>query len=279
MRTGGARAANDSIPSQVANMSKLSFPLICGTILLAGLAFDSRAAAKSIPEVTATRIIELAPPGSNEKTPVVSDVALDPTEKFLTVVGDDHQVRVFDFQSGRLLHRYESSDWVHASVFRPDGRLLATSGADGRIRLWTVNSGDRPQIFGEQLPVIYTLAFSPDGQMLAAAGFSGKVWIFDGHTGKTLQELEAPGNDIRALSFSPDGTRLAAAGRAGLVRLWNTESGRQLANGQVSPRRIFALRHSPDGKLLAAAGEDRIVRLLDAATAEPLTALPERPAK
>ncbi|MCD4728420.1 MAG: WD40 repeat domain-containing protein [Pirellulales bacterium] len=277
VRTGGARAAQGAIHFQVVSMSKLSFPILLGTLLIVGAVFDSRASAEAVPEVSASRIIELAPPDSQEKTPVISSVALDPTGKYLAAVGDDHLVRLFDAQNGRLLHRFDSHvDWVHASVFRPDGQLLATSGADGRIRFWNMDSTTRPHVLVEQLPVIYSLAFSPDGRMLAASGFGDKVWIFDGRQGRLSRELAAPGNDIRALSFSPDGTRLAAAGRAGVVRIWDAESGNQLADVRVSPRRICALEYSPDGKLLAAAGEERVVRLLNVASGEPLFDLPER---
>ncbi len=107
------------------------------------------------------------------------------------------------------------SDWIKVTAFRPDGRTLATAGADGRIRLWDVAAGGRPQDLPERLPSLYTLAYSRDGQMLAAAGFSDKIWVFDGQQGSAARELAAPGSDIRAVAFSPDGTRMAAAGRAG----------------------------------------------------------------
>ena len=90
------------------------------------------AGAATIPEVTATRIIELAPPNSQEKLPVVSGVALDPAGKLLAAVGDDHLVRIFDAQTGGLLQRLKwHTDWVKVSAFRPDGQVLATAGADG----------------------------------------------------------------------------------------------------------------------------------------------------
>ena len=98
---------------------------------------DGRAAglAEAVPERSAVRVIELAPPDAEEKTPVISSVALDPAGKLLAAVGDDHLVRVFDIQSGKILYRWKShTDWVKASAFRPDGQVLATSGADRRIR-------------------------------------------------------------------------------------------------------------------------------------------------
>jgi len=259
---------------------KLSFPFaFVGMLLVAGMSGGTPARAGTIPEISANKVIQLAPIDSEETVPVVSSVALDPAGKLLAAVGDDHLVRVFDVSSGKLLHRWASHvDWVKASAFRPNSSVLATSGADRRVCLWNVVSDGRARNVSEPLQaVIYTLAYSPDGRFLAAAGFADKVWVFDADQGKLLRELPAPGADIRAISFSPDGARMAAAGRAGLVRIWDANSGQPLSDVQASSRRICALAYSPDGKVLAAAGRQRVIRLLDSSTGKPLADLPERP--
>jgi WD40 repeat protein len=266
------------------NMTKSLFPLLSGMLLgLASLIVGGPAAAQTatIPEVSANRVIDLAPAPLSEKKPVVSSVAIDPAGKLLAAVGDDHLVRLFDLQTGKLLHRLSfHSDWVKAAAFRPDGRTLATAGADRRIQLWdmaTVANRRAPRTLPGQLPAVHTLAYNGDGRMLAAAGFGDRLWVFDTDQGQPARELAAPGHDIRAIAFSPDGTRMAAAGRTGAVRIWDIDAGRLVADVQVSNRRICALTYSPDGKFLAAAGQQRNVRLLSAATGKPVADLPERP--
>jgi WD40 repeat protein len=259
---------------------KIAFSLgFVGMLFLAGIAADTSARAETVPQLSANRVIQLAPINSAETMPVVSSVALDPAGKLLAAVGDDHLVRVFDLPSGKVAHRWAShADWVKASAFRPNGSVLATSGADRRICFWHVMSEGKTRSVSEPLQaVVYTLAYSPDGRFLAAAGFADKVWMFDAEQGKVIRELSGPGFDIRAIAFSPDGTRMAAAGRSGLVRIWDAVNGQQIADSQVSSRRIRALAYSPDGKLLAAAGQQRTVRLLDSATGKPRIDLPERP--
>ena len=249
-------------------MLKSFLPITFGLLWLAGMADITPGQAQTtvIPEVSANRVIELAPAISaeKEKQPVVSGIAIDPAGKLLATVGDDHLVRLFDLPSGKLLQRLAFHyDWVKAVAFRPDGRFLATAGADRRIRLWdmaTVIAGHGPRDLPGQLPAVHTLAYNPDGRILAVAGFGDKVWVFNADQGQPLRELAAPGADIRAIAFSPDGTRMAAAGRAGVVRLWDIDAGRVVADVQVSTRRICALAYSPDGKYLAVAGQQRIVR-------------------
>jgi WD40 repeat protein len=258
--------------------SALSFGLI-GMLIVAGMAVGTSARAETIRQLPAVKVIQLAPINSAETLPVVSSVALDPAGTLLAAVGDDHLVRVFDLPSGKLVHRWGSHvDWVKASVFRPNGSVLATSGDDRRICFWQVTTAGKTRKVTEPLPaVIRTLAYSPDGRFLAAAGFADSVWLFDADQGKLIRELPAPGVDIRAIAFSPDGTRMAAAGRVGLVRIWNAVSGQQISDVQASSRRIFALAYSPDGKLLAVGGHQRIVRLLDSVSGKVVADLPQRP--
>ena len=116
--------------------SAVSFGLV-GALIVAGTGIGTSAQAGDVPQLLPNKVIQLAPISSAETLPVVSSVALDPAGTLLAAVGDDHLVRVFDLPSGKLVHRWASHvDWVRASVFRPNGSVLATAGADRRICFW-----------------------------------------------------------------------------------------------------------------------------------------------
>ncbi len=110
--------------------------------------------------------------------------------------------------------------------FNKAGTVLASSGKDGIVRLWSV-SRDQQTRLGEltgNSMAIADLAFSPDGALLASASYGGSLRVWDVENQTLLVALPGPTDtEFRSVAFSPDGSLIASAGSDGLVRVWGIE--------------------------------------------------------
>src|SRR5262245_22972162 len=74
-------------------------------------------------------------------------------------------------------------------AFSPDGRLLASAGANTDIRIWDVTTARR--LYTLKGHSAQAIAFSPDGKLLASTAGS-EVLLWDVQSGKQQGKLEVP---------------------------------------------------------------------------------------
>jgi WD40 repeat protein/class 3 adenylate cyclase len=147
---------------------------------------------------------------------------------------------------------------VNDVAFSRDGKLLASIGEDGGIRLWDTSTRrpvGEPLLPAQAAPSGNAIAFGA-GRTLASAGSDGFVRLWDVAGRHQEARLKAP--SVSDIAFSPDGRLLAAAtGDAAVV--WNVASRRP--NGSPfsgGGRTAIHVAFSPDGRLLAVAGIDAV---------------------
>lgn len=154
---------------------------------------------------------------------------------------------------------------VERIALAPDGKTLATSGADGRVRLWDAATGAEVIALPEQGHGTPCLAFSPDGRVLASGGHHRLVRIWDAETGREKGAFKGHTSLVFAVAFSPDGKVVASGGSDGTVRLWGLEEPGTTAVLRGHTGLVYALAFSPDGSTLASADKEGQVRLWDVA--------------
>jgi WD40 repeat protein len=183
-------------------------------------------------------------------------------------------IRLWDVSTRRHLSK-QLPGGVETAAFAPNGRVLASGGYNGELRLWDVGTQQplTQPVRAHDRAAVSSIAFRADGSALASAGEDGKIQIRDTRSLSELRQGIAAGTDSESLlAFSPDGTLITtrggadARGRKGEILVFDPDTGKRSGGSMaVDGETIKSLAVSRDRQLLATGGIGSI-RLWDLRT-------------
>ena len=117
----------------------------------------------------------------------------------------------------------------------PDGKRLATAGADGIARLWDAATGKLLATFAGHGAAVWGAVFSPDGARLATASEDKTVKVWDAATGKVLRTLTGHSDAVHGGSVEEWGRESGKDGlrRHPFQRIRHRDSFRSNGNGGI----------------------------------------------
>lgn len=223
-------------------------------------------------------------------TDLVLAVAFSPNGKLLVSGSSDETVRLWNVDTGHLLHTSEGHTGpVSAVAFSADGKAFWSGGnEDATIRSWySVDGGLRSE--GGDMPTeaFTATAFSPMGS-LGARALDSKSILDEGMVEFLLEggwKLESSivylfgYNDVGILSSHADsvnvltlytgGKTLATGSADKTIQLWNMANTKKPIHILIGHTKgITAMDFSVNGKLLASGSSDKTIRLWDVVTGQ-----------
>jgi WD40 repeat protein len=148
----------------------------------------------------------------------------------------------------------------------PDGRRIASAGADGPVRVWDAATGQELRTLGGHTERFWGVAYRPDGRRIAAGGDDGTVRVWGVDTGNEIGRLPVHEGRVTGVAYSPDGRHIASASEDRTAKVWDVAAGRVVLTFPQHTGTVFNVAYSPDGRRVASASADGKVMVWDAAT-------------
>ncbi|KAG8689159.1 hypothetical protein FRC09_012539 [Ceratobasidium sp. 395] len=141
----------------------------------------------------------------------------------------DKTLRLWDTETGQMIHRLEAQDDVNAAVFSPDGTQIAAIAGNSLHRLdsRTGTPIHAPLTLSHDAThKIHTIVYSPDQSRIISLSrpASNAIHIWDALSGNMIRSLEGPA-ELTIVTYSPDGRYIASGCDFTNVCVWDARSG------------------------------------------------------
>jgi WD40 repeat protein/DNA-binding SARP family transcriptional activator len=205
--------------------------------------------------------------------PVGGIGVISPVTDVAALGHDDGTIELLDLGTGaRRSMTSRASAAVDALAFSRNGRLLATTQADGTVSVWSVTAATLLETLRGHSTTSESPNFSPDAHTLFTASTDGSVIAWDLGGSRSFDRpfslgapdtpslLDAPGRVASTAAASDSAGRLLAVSPAeNQVALLDPRTGRRSARLSGPTGFIEAIAFSPDGRVVAAAGRRQTV--------------------
>ncbi|MEH2056551.1 MAG: AAA-like domain-containing protein [Nostoc sp.] len=172
---------------------------------------------------------------------------ISPLSALLNILVNIHEYNQFD--SGQIT--------LNNLAFSPDGKIIASGGNDGSVKLWNQNGTAIATLIGHKNK-LKSISFSEDSKIIASASQDGTIKLWQ-RNGTLIKTLSGHQNWVISATFSADNT-IASASKDGTIKLWQSD-GTLIKTIPLKSHAITSATISPNGKIIAVGNEEGNIEL------------------
>src|SRR5205085_3792921 len=133
--------------------------------------------------------------------------AFSPDGKLLATGGgaatEDGEIKLIEVPTGKVVTDVKNghSDTVFGVCFSPDGKMIATCGADKFVKVFEVPAGKFVKAFEGHTHHVLDIGWKSDGKLLASAGADNAIKVWDFDKGEQTRTINGHAKQVTRLVF------------------------------------------------------------------------------
>ena len=172
------------------------------------------------------------------------------------------QLKLWNVSDGTFLREIPEahSDVLFDLDFSPDGKLLATCGADRLMKVFRVEDGSLVRTFEGHTGQVLGVSWKGDGRLLATAGADNSLKVWEADTGSQKKTISGFKKEITSVRYVGIDDRLVFGTGEGKVESRNSNGdGRPGFAGDSDY--VHSVRASGDGNVIVGGDQNGTVRI------------------
>ncbi|MFX0138976.1 MAG: WD40 repeat domain-containing protein, partial [Candidatus Hodarchaeota archaeon] len=148
-------------------------------------------------------------------------VSLD--SKYIFSGSEDKTVKVWEFDTGKLIHTLYHDDQIRTMDVHPEGKYIVTGDMGRKVYVWEFETGELVHQLEGHGGWLLSVAFSPDGKYFISGSHYQIIEIWEFMTGRLVCTLEMHKDAVNVVIFTPDGKYILSGSDDKTLRIWNFE--------------------------------------------------------
>ncbi|MCU0287548.1 MAG: pentapeptide repeat-containing protein [Acidobacteria bacterium] len=144
--------------------------------------------------------------------------------------------------------------------FSPNGRLVASAGKDGTIKIWDAEINKEIKTLKGHPVRVNSAVFSHDGRLLLITGYDNTIKIWDTETGRESKSLEGRDNIVLSADFSLNEKFVINQSSGNTINLWDVEISSETKTLKGHSHLVNSAAFSPNGFLIVSASVDKTIK-------------------
>jgi WD40 repeat protein len=174
------------------------------------------------------------------------------------------ELKIWSVENGNLVRAMPEahSDTLFGVEFSPDGKHLATCGADRFMKVFNVENGEFVRSFEGHTHHVLDVSWRADGRVLATCGADNVVKAWNFATGDQIKTTPGFNKEVTSLRFLSDGNDMVVTASGDQnVRLNNVAQGNTPRTFGGAQDFLYTVDVTADGKIIIAGGQDSVLRV------------------